>query len=100
LKKIIKNENKIKITLIVENLQDCFFGYGNKGLKLSDKNDIVFRTSNFICNRTVLINCTKSSLDLKRDLIKKLRTPGKKLSIIFEINELNGNQKQTRNPIY
>jgi len=90
LKKKIKNQNKVKITMKIDNLQDSFYGYGNKELKLLDKNDVVFRTSNYICDRTVLINCNKSSLDLNRDLIEKLKIPGKKISIIFELNEFNG----------
>ena len=61
-------------------------------LKLLDKNDIVFRTSSYICDRTVLINCSKSSLDLNRDLIEKLKIPGKIFLITFEINETNGKQ--------
>ena len=88
----IKDGNKIKITLKLENLQDSFYGFGNKELKLLEKNDRVFRKSNFICDRTVLINCTKSSNEINRELIEKLKIPGKKLSIIFEINERNGNQ--------
>lgn len=92
LKKKIKDGNKIKITLKLENLQDSFFGFGNKELRLLNKNDMVFRKSNFICDRTVLINCTKSSNEINRELIEKLKIPGKKLSIIFEINERNGNQ--------
>jgi len=92
LKQIIKNESKIKITLRIENLQDFFFGFGSKELRLLDKNDMVFRKSSFICNRTVLINCTKSSNEINRELIEKLKTPGKKLSIIFEINEGDRNQ--------
>lgn len=90
MKKKIKNQSKVKITIQVENLQDSFYGYGNKELKLLDKNDVVFRTSTYKCDRTVLINCTKSSLDINRDLIEKLKTPGKEISIIFEIIELNG----------
>ncbi|MCK4379713.1 MAG: DUF371 domain-containing protein [Candidatus Lokiarchaeota archaeon] len=92
LKKKIKDGNKIKITLKLENLQDSFFGFGNKELRLLDKNDMVFRKSNFICDRTVLINCTKSSNEINREIIEKLKMPGKELSIIFEINERNGNQ--------
>ena len=92
MKKKIKNQNKIKITIKVENLQDFFYGYGYKELKLLDKNDVVFRKSNYMCERTVLINCTKSSLDLNRVLIEKLRVPGKKITITFEINETNGKQ--------
>jgi len=51
---------------------------------------VIFRTSNYICNRTVLVNCTKSSNEINRELIEKLKIPDKRLTIIFEINELNG----------
>ncbi len=92
LKKKIQEESKIKITLRLEDLQDSFYGFGSKELRLLDKNEMVFRKSTFICDRTVLINCTKSSEDIKRELIEKLKVPGNKLSIIFEINERNGKQ--------
>ncbi|MFX1258755.1 MAG: DUF371 domain-containing protein [Promethearchaeota archaeon] len=90
LKENIYNGKEIKVILKVDNLQDSFYGFGNKELKLLNKEDIVFRKSNYICNRTVLINCTKSSNEINREIINKLKIPGKKLSIIFEINELNG----------
>ena len=92
LKKKIKDGNKIKIILKLENFQDSFFGFGCKELRLLDKKDMVFRKSNFICDRTVLINCTKSSNEINRKLIEKLKIPGKKLLIVFEINERNGNR--------
>lgn len=89
LKNYIRKGKKIKITLKVEKLEDSFFGFGNKKLKLLDEEDIVFRKSNFICNRTVLINCTKSALELNRELIKNLDIPNKKIIIIFEVNEID-----------
>ncbi len=89
LKENIKTEKKIKIILEVDNIKDYFYGFGHKNLRLLDKKDIVFRKSNYICDRTVLINCTKSSNDLKRELIEGLKHPGKKISIIFEINDFN-----------
>ncbi|MFX1365145.1 MAG: DUF371 domain-containing protein [Promethearchaeota archaeon] len=92
LKKNIKEGSKIKITLKLGKFQDSFIGFGNKNLRLLDKKDMVFRKSNFICDRTVLINCTKSSEEINRELIKNLKVPGKKLTIIFEINERNGKQ--------
>ncbi|MFW9874296.1 MAG: DUF371 domain-containing protein [Candidatus Thorarchaeota archaeon] len=87
LKNYIKSEKKITVILKVDNKQDYFFGFGNKKLLLLDKNDIVFRKSNFICERTVLINCSKSSIELKRDLIRTLTNPKAKLLISFEVNE-------------
>ncbi|MFX1502888.1 MAG: DUF371 domain-containing protein, partial [Promethearchaeota archaeon] len=51
----------------------------------------VFRKSSYICNRTILVNCTKSSNEVERKLIENLKIPGKKLIITFELNELDGN---------
>ncbi len=89
LKKHIKNEKKIKVSIRVENLTDSFYGFGNKYLTLLDKKDLVFRKSDYICDRTVLINCTKSSNDVSRKLINKLKNPSIKFSVIFEINDDN-----------
>ncbi len=83
----IKNENKFKVILKVGELQDCFYGFGNKKLKLLDKTNMVFRKSDFICERTVLINCSKSSKELNRELIEKLKNPERKLLLTFEVNE-------------
>jgi len=83
----IKSGKKFKVILKVDDIQDYFYGFGNKRLRLLDKNDIVFRKSNFICDRTVLINCSKSSIELNRDLTRTLRNPKTKLMIIFKVNE-------------
>ena len=87
LKILIKNGTKFKIILKADEMQDYFYGYGNRNLRLLDKNDMVFRKSDFICDRTVLINCSKSSVEINRDLTKTLRNPNSKLSIIIEIDE-------------
>ncbi|MFX1570660.1 MAG: DUF371 domain-containing protein [Promethearchaeota archaeon] len=90
LKTKIKDGTKFKITLKIGKFQDSFYGFGNKELKLLDKNDMVFRKSDFICDRTVLINCSKSSNEINRELIKKLIIPETQLLIIFELIEGNG----------
>ncbi|MFX1316275.1 MAG: DUF371 domain-containing protein [Promethearchaeota archaeon] len=90
LREIIKTEKKVKVTLELENIKDFFYGFGHKKLRLLDKKDIVFRKSNYVCDRTILINCTKSSNDLKREFIESLKHSGKKFIIIFEINDFNG----------
>lgn len=91
LKRFIKSGKKIKIILKVDNLKDSFYGFGNETLNLLDENDMVFRKSNFICDRTVLIRCTKSSSELNRTLIEKLKIPGKKFIMVFELNDFNEN---------
>ena len=92
LKEKIKSGVKFVITLQVDHLSDTFEGYGSDKLRLLDEEDMVFRKSMFICDRTVLINCTKAARDINRDLIERLTTPRNKLSITIEVNESNGNQ--------
>ena len=87
IKNQIKSGKKFKVILNVEDIKDYFYGYGNKRLRLLDKNDMVFRKSNFICDRTVLINCSKSSIELNRDLTRILRKPKTILLISLEIDE-------------
>ena len=89
LKKKIRKEEKIDVIIKVDEIFDSFYGYGNKKLTLLSKKDIVFRKSDFICDRTILINCTKSSNELNRNIIKKLVNPKKKFSILFKVNGVN-----------
>jgi len=87
LKSQIKSRNRFKIKLKVGKVQDYFYGFGNENLKLLDKKDMVFRKSDFICERTVLINCSKSSKELSRELIDKLKNPETKIFLTFEVDE-------------
>ncbi len=87
LKKRIFMGKKIKIVIKLDKFEDSFYGYGSKKLKLINKNDIVFRKSNFICDRTILINCTKASNEINDKIIEGLKVPNKKFSIIFEVYE-------------
>ena len=87
LKNQIKSGKKIKVILKVDDIQDYFYGFGNQALPLLNRNDMVFRKSKFICNKTILINCSKSSVELNRDLTRTLSNPKTKLLIIFEVDE-------------
>jgi len=87
-KKIIAGE-KIDVVIKVGEIVDHFYGYGSKKLTLLSTKDLVFRKSNFICDRTILIRCTKSSRDLNRNLIKILTSSKNRISIIFKDNDLD-----------
>lgn len=89
LKKKIRNGAKIDVIIKVDEICDSFCGYGNKKLTLLSKKDIVFRKSDFICDRTILVNCTKSSNELSRNIIKRLVNPKKQFSILFKVNGVN-----------
>ena len=88
-KKIIAGE---KITVIIKagDVIDSFYGFGDKNLTFLSKKDLVFRKSDFICDRTILIKCSKSSSELDRNLLKNLTNSKERFSIIFKINDANG----------
>ena len=90
LKKKIKDGEKITVLIKAGDIIDSFYGFGHKNLTLLNKKDIVFRKSNYVCDRTILIKCSKSSSDLDRNMIKKLTSSKERFSIIFKINEANG----------
>lgn len=75
---------KINVEIQVEDFYDNFYGFGSKLLPLSHELDLVFRKSDFICDRTVLINCSKSSSDLNRNLVKSLASSNKEIKLTFK----------------
>jgi len=85
LKETIWAEKKIKINIRLDDLLDSFYGFGNKDLTLLNTKDIVFRKSDFICDRTVLIKCSKSSNELNKNLISKLKINENKFTLTFEL---------------
>ena len=91
LKVLLKLGEKFKINVIVGEYKDYFYGYGHPKLTLLDKKDMVFRKSKFICDRTVLIKCTKSSNELNKLLIENIKTNNEKLLIEFE--KVDDNEK-------
>ncbi len=87
LKTYIKNGKKLMIIIKSGRIFDSFYGYGNAKLTLANSKDIVFRKSNYFCDRTVLINCNKSSFDLSRELINNLKKNNNKFDIIFKYSK-------------
>lgn len=70
----IANKN-IKITVILdtENGHDEIVGFGHEDLTLTHPTDIVCRTSDYVCSRTLMINADKAARDLDLDLIEDLK---------------------------
>jgi hypothetical protein len=89
LKKKITEGVKIKAIIKAGDEVDFFYGFGNKNLTLLSKKDMVFRKSDFICDRTILIKCSKSSSELNRSIVNKLTNSKGRFSIIFEDNDAN-----------
>lgn len=74
--RILKDNNShIIIDIIVGNRSFRMNASGDKRLLLLSRHDIVIRKSNFICERTMAIQCDKASRDIPRDMILLLQNP-------------------------
>ena len=71
--KIADSKTEIRVTLDTENGHDEIIGYGHEDLTLTHPTDIVCRTSDYTCDRTLMINANKAAKDLNRDLIEDLK---------------------------
>ena len=63
-----------KITAEVHCLghKDIVQGWGSSKMTFEDRRSMVFRVSDFVCGRTVMINADKAARGLNRELIKAL----------------------------
>ncbi len=74
LKNQIKNDNtKIELYLETDNFSDKIVGHGSSKLILDHPSDMVCRKSDFICNRTLMINSDKAAKDIDKNLINELQ---------------------------
>ena len=85
LKTQIWKGSKIEVTIKVGIVKDSFFGFGSDKLKLLNKSDIVFRTSDYICERTALINCNKASYQINKEIVNSLTDPQTHVDFIFKL---------------
>lgn len=82
----LKKAKKIEIIIEANGVKDKVIAYGSPALKLTNKEDIVIRKSDFIDNRTLAILADKSANELNQELIEKLRNEKTKVRIVFEIS--------------
>jgi len=76
LKEKIQNPNsRVQISIKVEQHEFIAKGRGHKDLTLTHKGDIVIRKSEFVCPRTLAVNCDKASNLLPRNMVNLLQNP-------------------------
>lgn len=83
--KLRRSDTQIMITILVNDEKFEIMGKGHKDLKLENPHDIVIRKSNFLCPRTLAIECDKASDDMPREMIKKLQDPKTKGLFVIEV---------------
>jgi len=84
LKKHLLEENKAKLILRVNDIEDEIIFQGSKNLTFLNRASFVIRKSNFIDDRTIGIKANKSAKDINRELIFYLKQ-GKILKFWFEL---------------
>ena len=71
--RIANPDTKIIVELKTENGHDEITGFGHEDLTLTHPTDIVCRTSDFTCSRTLMIHADKAAKDLDGNLIDDLK---------------------------
>jgi hypothetical protein len=79
IRKLIKNKERIKIVIKVNNLSEEINAEINKDFK--DNEEIVIRRSDFNSKRTLGIKSDKACINLSKELIELLKNPNQKLLI-------------------
>lgn len=71
--KIADSNTRIRVILDTENGHDEITGFGHEDLTLTHPTDIVCRTSDYTCSRTLMIRADKAARDLDSNLIEDLK---------------------------
>ncbi|TXT56700.1 MAG: hypothetical protein BAJATHORv1_20293 [Candidatus Thorarchaeota archaeon] len=76
IKKIVKSENtRIILHMNIDSVCEVIEGRGSRGLTYTDQKSMVIRKSSFECDRTLMVNADKASVDLKRDFVQLAKDP-------------------------
>ncbi len=61
------------MVLVAEDVRDEVVGRGDPRMSFEDPVGMVFRRSDYVDGRTVLVDCDKGAGDLNRELVERLR---------------------------
>ena len=86
-KRRLKNSNaKLTIIIDADGLSEQINAFGSPKLMLTHPTEMVIRKSEFISERTLAIHADKSSNDLSRKLVEKLKNPDQKIAITLIVH--------------
>jgi hypothetical protein len=84
--KLKKPNAKLAITIEAEGLTQQVNASGSTKLLLTNSTDMVIRKSDYISDRTLAIHADKSSSDLPREFVEKLKNPKQKIKITLIVD--------------
>jgi len=76
---------KVTIELEVDGQVGQITAYGSPDLTLSHPNDLVIRKSEFTSDRTLAVKADKSSGELSRSVVEKLRNPKQQVTMTLTV---------------
>ena len=82
---IRKPNAKLTIELEVDGLKGQINAFGTPELTLNHPNDLVIRKSEFSSDRTIAVKADKSSSDLSRSVVEKLKNPKQRVTITLTV---------------
>jgi hypothetical protein len=77
------------IVFTVNELIDFVLAEGSPMLILSDKNKIIIRKSTYIEPATIGVRANKASVDIRRDLVERLKNPDTSLTVYLYVLRLD-----------
>jgi hypothetical protein len=80
-----KSNSKLTVVFEIDSLKEQITAFGSTKLILSHPTDMVIRKSAYICNRTLAIHADKSSSDLSREFVEKLKNQKKEIKITLTV---------------
>ncbi len=80
-----KPNSKLAIQIEVDGSVGQINAYGSPELTLNHPNDLVIRTSEFISDRTLAVKADKSSGDLSRAVVEKLKNPKQQVTLTLTV---------------
>ena len=84
--KIANPNTKITVILDTENGHDEIVGFGHNDLTLTHPTDIVCRTSDYTCSRTLMIHADKAARDLDEKIVEDLKNE-KIMEVTIKLDE-------------
>ena len=85
-KRALKQPNaKLTIELEVDGQVGTITAYGSPDLTLSHPNDLVIRKSEFTSDRTLAVKADKSSGELSRAVVEKLKNPKQQVNMTLTV---------------
>lgn len=72
-KSYLRNGGTVRVVLVAGDVRDEVVGRGDPRMSFDDPVSMVFRRSDYVDGRTVLVGCDKGAGDLSRELVERLR---------------------------